>query len=155
MRLKEMEEERNVICSGYLYAIRGNIIKKIPRDILADDAYISLMLNKEGYNTVYEPKSQVHVKYPTNLPDWIKQKKRTAAKFYQLNKLFKVSKQDSFIEELVIGFKSVFLVKNPKELFWFISLSIMMFYLWFRIFFDSRLWKRNYKKVWERVESTK
>jgi len=34
-------------------------------------------------------------------------------------------------------------------------LLIMRAYIWARIFFDFRLWGREFNKNWERVESTK
>lgn len=154
-RQQDSKSGKNVLCSGYLYAIRKKIAPKLPPEILADDAFVSLSINKQGYKTVYEPKAEVYVKYPDNLPDWIKQKKRTAARFYQLNKFFKISKLDSFAEEMFSGARALRIVNTPKEMIWFLLLIPMRFYLWFRVFFDIRLWKRAFAKTWQRVPSTK
>jgi len=154
-RLLDKKNNKNTICSGYLYAIRKNLIERIPENILADDAFISLHINQKGFKTIYESDSEVYVKYPTNLPDWIRQKKRTASRYYQLKNYFKLSKMSSFKQETLSGSKVIFKIKNFKHLFWFIFLIIMRFYIWFRVFFDKRLWKREFKKTWQRVESTK
>lgn len=155
MRLNEQKRAKNVICSGYLYALRTGIIYSLPEDVLADDAYISFMIQKRGFRTLYEPKAEVYVKYPTNLPDWIRQKKRTAARFYQLKKIFKISKTASLSEEARSTLWIFTKLKNFKELFWFLFLILMKSYIWARVFLDIRLWRRSFKNNWERVESTK
>ena len=150
-RLKRVD-----VCSGYLYAIRKKAFENIPQNILADDAYISLSILKKGYKILYEPKSEVYIKSPSNLKDWIRQKKRTAGRFYQLKQfgLLK-SKTHELVFELESGIKTLKLVRNFKQIVFFILLVIMRFYIWFRVMFDFRLWKRGFKKTWQRVESTK
>lgn len=155
LREKQSGRKEDIVCSGYLYAIRNGIVKKIPKEILADDAYISLAIRKKGYETKYEPEAKVYVKYPDNLPDWIRQKKRTAGRFYQLKSYFKISKTSSLGEEILTGLKSLPELRSFKKIIWFKFLMIMRFYIWFRVFFDYRLWKRKFEKTWERVESTK
>lgn len=154
-RIHEQKNNRNILASGYLYAIKKEFVKKIPENILADDAFISFSIIQKGKKIVYEPESEVYVKYPTNIQDWIKQKTRTAGRFYQLNKYFHISKLSSFKDEIVPGMKTLKEVKNLNQLIFFIILIIMRFYIWFRIFFDFRLWKKPFKDAWERIESTK
>jgi cellulose synthase/poly-beta-1,6-N-acetylglucosamine synthase-like glycosyltransferase len=154
-RIRDVKNEKNVVCSGYLYAIRNGIVKEIPEKILADDAFISLSINKNGYKTGYEPEAKVYVKYPDNLPDWIRQKKRTAGRYYQLSKEFKFNSISSFGDEIVSGIKTFREVNSFKRVFWFLFLGVMRIYIWFRVFFDFRLWNREFNKTWERVESTK
>ncbi len=148
-------ESENVICSGYLYAIRRGIVKSIPSDTLADDAYISLYILSKGFKSVYVPQARVFVKYPTNLPDWISQKKRTAGRLYQLSEKFKLKKSSSLKSEIISGFYSMHEINSPRELLWFIGLVFMRIYIWARIFLDFRLKKRAFSAVWQRVESTK
>ncbi|MBX4196780.1 glycosyltransferase [Candidatus Pacearchaeota archaeon] len=155
MRMQEEKNRKNVICSGYLYAIRKGIIQKIPEEIMADDAFVSLAINKAGLRTVYEPLAKVSVKYPTNLPDWIRQKKRTSARFYQLKKYYPISKAHSLRGEIISGARAASQLRSPKEFFLLSLLGVMRAYIWGRVFFDVRLWKRGFKKTWERVESTK
>lgn len=150
-----INEGEKVICSGYLYAIRAGLVSRMPEDILADDAYVSLSVMRSGFKSIYAPEAKVFVKYPTNLPDWIRQKKRTAGRTYQLAKYFKVSKAKSLQNELEAGMKVVREIKEPMHILWFSLLTIMRFYIWFRVFFDFRLWNRSFKRTWERVESTK
>ncbi len=155
LREKENKIGKNIICSGYLYAIKRELFENIPGNILADDSYISFLINSKKYRTIYEPNAKVYVKYPDNLIDWIKQKKRTAGRFYQLKTYFKISKIHSFKEEIFSGIKTISLIKNFKELFFFLFLIVMRIYIWIRVFLDFRLWGRDFKKTWKRVESTK
>ena len=154
LRLEQMQKGTGIVCSGYLYAIRKNLIQKIPEGTLADDAYVSSVVAKKGFRITYEPKAEVYVKYPTNLPDWIRQKKRTAGRYYQKNNRGR-EKIHSFIQEAKIGIRDISEIKSFRHIAWFIMLAVMRLYVWFRVFFDVRLWKRQFMKTWERVESTK
>jgi cellulose synthase/poly-beta-1,6-N-acetylglucosamine synthase-like glycosyltransferase len=156
LRLKQDLKNKNVICSGYLYAVRKSLINTIPQDILADDAFISLTINKKGFKTKYSPKSEVYVKYPSTLPDWIRQKKRTAGRFYQLKKQGLIgSKTISFLEEIISSRTILRSVKCFKHIPWILFLFFMRLYIWARVFLDFRLWNRSFNKIWQRVESTK
>lgn len=155
IRLKENAHGDNVLCSGYLYAIKKSLFRDIPSNSLADDAFTSLSINAQGKRTRYVPEAQVHVLYPSTLPDWISQKKRTAGRYYQLNGYFNSSKIKPFIQELSTLKELVHSLTSFKKVVWFLALAIMRLYIWFRIFFDVRLWNRSSEKTWQRVESTK
>src|SRR3989344_5624235 len=99
-RERENRQQRDIVCSGYLYAIRKGIVEWLPEETLADDAYISLMINKKGFKTIYEREAEVYVKYPENINDWIKQKRRTAGRIYQLEKEFGKIKGGEFESEI-------------------------------------------------------
>ena len=117
--------------------------------------FISLKINESGYKTVYQPKAKVFVLYPTNLIDWIRQKKRTASRLYQLKQYYSISKVASLKDEINSGVKTMFYINSLKEVIWFMLLLVMRIYIWVRVLFDARLWRRSFKKTWERVESTK
>ncbi|MEK6824549.1 MAG: glycosyltransferase [Nanoarchaeota archaeon] len=155
LRLRESHARQNVLCSGYLYAVRASLVQDIPVDTLADDAFITHCIWQKQARTIYEPQALVYVHYPTTLIDWIKQKKRTAARFYQLNKRIGVSKVSSLMNEISIGVFSLRMIKKPQHLAWFIFLIVMRAYIWARVMFDRRLWGRSFKRAWERVESSK
>ena len=153
LRLEQMQKGTGIVCSGYLYAARRKLIESIPENTLADDAFISNLILKKRFKILYEPQAEVYVKYPTNLPDWIRQKKRTAGRFYQFSQ--DKPKIHSFIKEIKVGFENILEIKSFRHIAWFIMLAVMRLYVWFRVFFDVRLWKRQFMKTWERVESTK
>ncbi len=154
LRLKRQHKE-GIVATGYLYLIRKKLFPHIPENTLADDAYISHKILEQGYTIVYEPRAEVYVKYPTTLPDWLRQKKRTAGRVYQLSKRFHVSKLHTFAQEMFVGARILSKLNSPKEVLWLCGLFLLKLYIWARVFFDYRLWKRAFNKAWERVESTK
>ena len=154
LREREQKLGKKMVGTGYLYAIKKSLVGLLPVDVLADDAFISQQIYSHNYIISYSPEAKVYVKYPDNLIDWIRQKKRTAGRLYQFSNKSR-NKIESMFEEGIAGIKTLHLIHSIKELFWFIGLIVMRLYIWFRVFFDFRLWRRSFGKVWERVESTK
>jgi len=155
IRLYESRKGKNILCSGYLYAIRRKLFEPIPENTLADDAYISLLIQEKGYQTLYHPAAEVYVKYPSTLADWIRQKKRTAGRVYQLSARFKRTSKNALFEEIhaaLLGTKSI---QTVREALWFFLLLGMKGYIWLRTLLDFRLRNKPLKDAWQRVESTK
>lgn len=150
------KKARFISCSGYLYAIRKNLFEKMPENTLSDDAYNSHIVKNKGYKIAYSEKSIVHIRYPTNFSDWIKQKKRSAGGYNQIKYIFKEKNIDRSLTKESIGIFSV--LKYPRsiqELFWTLELIFARIYLWILIFWDINFRKKDFKKVWVRIESTK
>jgi cellulose synthase/poly-beta-1,6-N-acetylglucosamine synthase-like glycosyltransferase len=155
-RKKLASQNKFLVCSGYLYAIRKRLIKEIPKNSLSDDAVISSMIAEQGYKITYSPKSKVYVKYPTTFEDWIKQKKRSTGGYLQLKELSKSNiTMRSFSKEASGIFRVFSYAKSPKEFFWTKLLILARIYLWIRIFIDLKIKKESFKKTWKRVETTK
>ena len=153
--IQRLRDKGNTICSGYLYAVRKELFPNLQKNTLAEDAVVSLNVIAKGYHSIYEPSSLVFVKYPTNLPDWISQKKRTAGRVFQISNKSNKNKLRRLKDEVSAGIFSLREVESIHEFIWLILLFIMRSYIWARILLDFRLWNRSYRKVWERVESTK
>ncbi|MDA2921845.1 glycosyltransferase [Patescibacteria group bacterium AH-259-L07] len=154
-------------CSGYLYAIR-NAINHIPENLFSEDAYITKVIRKKGYDVVYAPHAKVYVKYPDNLSDWLKQKIRATGGYIQKIKnqkgrikfgqqrLAKIKNTRSFGQEIFNGIWLFFSYpKNLKEFWWTVLLYMTRLYLWFMIFWSIKIKKRKFANIWQRVESTK
>jgi cellulose synthase/poly-beta-1,6-N-acetylglucosamine synthase-like glycosyltransferase len=156
MRIKRVKERKMIVCSGYLYAFRKNLIKSVPEEALSEDAVISHLIFDKGYKTAYAGKAEVYVKYPTNFSDWIKQKKRSAGGYNQLNSMVKSKERmRSFTKESSGIFDVLKYPKTLNEFLYTLSLIFARIYLWVLIFIDINIRKRNLKKVWVRIESTK
>ena len=155
-RLKLNKENKYLICSGYLMAIRNKIIKQIPEVSLADDAVISNLIYLKNYKIKYTPEAKVYVKFPTTLRDWIKQKRRSAGGYSQMKKIIK-SKDEmrSFIKESKEVLRALKYPKTIKEIYWTLILIILRLYLWLDIFINIKLRKQSFSKIWNRIESTK
>ena len=73
--------------TGCFYAIRRELVKAPPPEILLDDVYIPLGAFFEGYRLVAEPSARVY-DYPTSLETEFRRKVRTLAGNYQLLKFY-------------------------------------------------------------------
>ena len=156
IRMERIKKEQMIVCSGYLYAVRKGIILKVPEEALSEDAVISHMIYDKGYKTAYAPIAEVYVKYPDNFSDWIKQKKRSAGGYNQLNYMSKnKERMRSFTKESVGIFSVLAYPKSLKELFYTKCLILARVYLWMLIFIDINIRKKSFKKIWVRIESTK
>jgi len=143
--------------SGYIMAIR-NIKFDIPQDVLSDDAYISYVFRNKGYEIGYAPKARCFVKYPKSLKDYFKQKVRSIGGFIQLEQydIFKRDKQSrSFGIELNYLFFVFRYAQNFRQFIWSTLFVPIRLWTWIRIFWERRVLKKDFKKTWVRVESTK
>lgn len=156
-RLQRNSENRFLVASGYLMAIRKGLINKLPENVLSDDALISYIITNKGYQIKYVPDAKVLVKFPTNLKDWIKQKSRSGGGYAQLSEFVKVPKDQmrTFGNEIKGLCTVLSFARNLKELYWTILLLFARLYLWLKIFWERKVTKKSFKKTWTRIESTK
>ncbi|MBS3155637.1 glycosyltransferase [Candidatus Woesearchaeota archaeon] len=148
--------------SGYLFAFRNGIIKEIPTDV-AEDTIIPYRIYNQGYMIGYAEDAKVYVKWPTNMKDWMKQKKRAADAHTKLTKYVKdFPKVKSFIGEILgglIGFGRIFSYpKNFKEFLWTLNLFPTRLIMWLSLYYDLHFKKREYSDGWREnleVESTR
>ncbi len=155
-RLKYVKRNQFIVCSGYLFAMK-KLFTEIPEDALSDDAVMSYMVAEKGYKIGYAPKAQVYVKFPTHLKDWIKQKRRSAGGYNQIESYFpKHKRMRSFWEEIKEGWYKPFTYpENFQEYIWTVYLYFIRLYLWFLIYKDINIKKKNFNEIWVRIESTK
>lgn len=156
-RIELQEKGRFIVASGYLTAIRAGIIKEIPEETLVDDAVISHLIYGAGYKIVYAPDAIVNVKYPTTFSDWIRQKRRSAGGYNQLQYILgEKDEMRSFTKESSKITWALAYPETIKEYFWTVLLVFARLYLWLLIFVDINIKKKSLKgKPWERIESTK
>src|SRR3989344_1064629 len=161
-RKKRYEQGTFLECSGYLFAFRKNIIDKIPLDV-AEDTIIPYYFHKKGFKIAYAENALVYVKWPTNMKDWIKQKKRAANAHTKLTKYAPdFPKVKSLIGEVLGGLsnlKHIFSYpKNLKEFIWILELFPARLSIWVSLHLDNLLKKKEYKDGWREdleVKSTR
>jgi len=158
-RKKRSQEGKNVECSGYLFAFKNKVIKKIPLDV-AEDAIIPYYFSKKGYKIVYADKARVMVRYPISWKDWLKQRRRSAAAHENLKKYAPdIAKVKSFRNEVFYAMREMRAIlaypKTFKEYFWLKLLFLARLYVWLRVKKDVLFKKKVYRDGWERIESTK
>ena len=151
-------EKENFIVSGYLYALRSNIVKEIPPITLSDDAFISYVLLEKGYNIGYASGANVMVKFPNTFEDWLSQKKRSTGGFTQLSSEFKMNvpkNTRSFRQEAKGLLRVVAYGKSIKELWWIKLLIGARIWMWLNIIWERKIMKKDFNKTWIRIGSTK
>ena len=155
-RLNLVKKGKFIVCSGYLFAMRKGIFKKVPEDALSDDAVISHFIWAKSFKIGYAPKALVYVKYPTTFSDWLKQKKRSAGGYWQIKQYVKnTPTMRSFSKETTGFFRIWKYPKTVKEIYWTGILVFARLYLWARILLNQKVRKASFKQTWQRVESTK
>ena len=155
-RMQRDKAGQFMVCSGYLYAIRAELVSPIPEDALAEDAVVSQMVAERGQRVRYAPNAHVFVRYPTTYRDWLIQKVRSVGGYAQpviANSPFQMR---SFRHEATAGlWRSLTYAQNIRELAYTILLILARLHLWLLIFWEVRLRKRPLSELWKRVESTK
>lgn len=150
------QDDGTVPVSGYLYAVRGDLLNHvfpIPAHIRAEDAYIFQKILSLGYKIAYAPDALVYVRFPKNLSDWYKQKTRSLGGNVQLKALSNKSSR-SVIQDLEMAVFPLLFARNIKEFFWSLLLYPLRLWLWVKIYCNHVL--NNYKPgAWDRVESSK
>jgi poly-beta-1,6-N-acetyl-D-glucosamine synthase len=62
--------------SGEFMVLRHGVVEKIPIDVVNDDAYIAVEASMNGNKVKYCNEAKVYIKAPTNIPDYIRQRRR-------------------------------------------------------------------------------
>ncbi|MEK6850868.1 MAG: glycosyltransferase family 2 protein [Nanoarchaeota archaeon] len=139
-------------CSGYLFAIRNNVLKEIPLDV-PEDAYIPYIFWKAGYKIRYADKAEVYVKYPDNWKDWIAQRVRTIKAHENIPLVAPdMPRTKSFLNEIKAG--AIFTLrypKNPIELVWTIEFILARILIYVKSFFELKK-KEAFNPAWRDVE---
>jgi len=137
---------------GEILAIR-NLMRKIPTDLIIDDAYIELFFEKKGYKVAYAPSAVVKNKGPETIKDFIKRRRNLATGFFQLKEKYNYipSTQKTF---WLIGETLKITGFNIKKIFW--SFCVMILNWWATMLggYDYYV-KKKYNAAWEIATSTK
>ncbi len=157
LRKKLSENDKFLECSGYLEAFRNGVIKEFPIDV-GEDTIIPHMFWDKGYKIGYAQHALVFVKNADNWNDWVKQKTRTT-KSHEIIKRHidhkKFPRMKTFFNESK-GFHYLFTYpKSLQEYYWTGTLILARFYMWAKVFYETKLINKHYADNWERVESTK
>lgn len=154
-RMRDLKENNLFHVSGYLYAVKKELFSKIPKDSLADDAVVGLGVLNKGYKINYNPEAKVYVKFPLTIKDFLKQKRRTRAGFYQLNKRYD-AKSRSLLNEAKSHLKESFsFAKNLKELGYLLAFQFFTVYSWILANYDLKLRKKSFNQIWKEIRTTK
>jgi len=73
-------------CSGEFMAMRSGVVRKIPEECAAEDSYISIMARRKGF-VKFAPKAIVYNVMPSNIRDYINQRRRWLYGHFQTQRL--------------------------------------------------------------------
>ena len=76
---------------GEMNAFRTGLVKYIPADIINDDLYLQLSIEKQGYRAVYVPDAVIFSRTPRSIKDYIRQRRRVRVGHMQIKKKIGVS----------------------------------------------------------------
>lgn len=83
-QLEKLNHAGLLMHASEVFCIRKGVVKKIPREMVNDDAFLAVAAKKAGYLIKYVRDSQVKVFGPQTIPDYIKQRRRIIAGHYQV-----------------------------------------------------------------------
>ncbi|MDP2672998.1 MAG: glycosyltransferase, partial [Nanoarchaeota archaeon] len=151
VRKRFSNEKRFFECSGYLFAIRKNVITNFPLET-SEDSIIPYLFWKKGYKIKYIPEAEVYVKNPSTWKDWVNQKIRNIKAHENLNKIASdMPRTKSFFNEIKEGaFFALTFPRNLKEFWWTLKLYFARMYLYMKAF--KELKNKNYADGWRETE---
>jgi len=157
LREKRSAQGNFLECSGYLWAFRNFVIKKFPKDI-AEDTIVPVLFWLKEYKIKYAEKAEVYVKFPSNLKDFLKQKRRAAGSHDNIGRYTnprKIPRMKTFFNEILGSLNLFYYSNNFKEFLYTLILFPIRFYIWLNLFYNSKIKRKKYSDAWKRVESTK
>lgn len=150
--------------SGYLFAVRKlEGLFPLPKNLRAEDAFISLWIATNNMTFGYEPESKVFVKFPDNFHDWMAQKTRSLGGNVQLSKIksdYKLDNPDSQVhnrslfEDLKMMTFPFRYAKNQCHIWFAVQLYVLRLILWIKIYY-IHIRNRYPTGAWQRIPSTK
>ncbi len=146
---------RFLLCSGYLFAFRRDLIDEVPGDALAEDAVISHRIAQQGALVRYAPEAHVMVRYPTTYSDWLRQKVRSSGGYAQKYVRESPFRMRSAWLEAANAWMALRYPRNFREFLWTLLLLIARLHVWLLVLIKIRILRRPLDAVWKRVESTK
>lgn len=145
-------------CSGYLFAIRKNVILDFPLET-SEDSIIPYLFWKKGYQIHYASAAEVYVKNPDNWKEWLAQKVRNVKAHENLSAIARdMPRTKTLWHEIKHGgLYALTLPRNLKEFGWLLQLYPARLYLYFKAFRELQK-KKGYGDGWRgevTTESTK
>lgn len=83
-QLEKLNDAGVLMHASEVFCIRNGIVRRIPRGLVNDDAFLAVATKNKGYRIKYVPKSEVRVFGPQTVSDYVKQRRRIIAGHYQV-----------------------------------------------------------------------
>lgn len=115
----EMRQGTFFQLSGYLCAIRSQLVERIPETVIDEDKYMGEMIRRRGYEVKYTPRAVVYIRGPRSIPDFFNQRVRVLVGHLQVRAWFDLASISTSSPRRILPalVRSVD-VFNPKKLAW-------------------------------------
>ena len=134
-----------------LCAIRKDLLGELPLHAIAVEHYIDAMVKSKGYKVVYVPDAITNTKQPSNLRDFINQRRRNNVLHLQQEASGIPAPHISPTKMVPLIFRSM--EPNPKKLFWLMVMVTLWGYTYIIGQVDYRRGRSH--KNWKTITSTK
>lgn len=137
---------------GELVAWR-NVVRELPPDAIADEAYLEAELTRRGYRLVYEPDAVVHNRGPATVAAFIAQRRRNHAIHRTLaaSTEYRPATRDHL---LLARLGVVELIGHPGRAHWIVAAAALELWSSMLGLWDHRIARRDHA-VWQMVDGTK
>jgi cellulose synthase/poly-beta-1,6-N-acetylglucosamine synthase-like glycosyltransferase len=144
-------------CSGEFMAVRSDVKTVIPDGCAADDSYIAIVAKKKG-KIKFAPKAVCYNLLPSNLVDYINQRRRWLYGHFQTKKI--TGEYPTVLDTIVLSKPGIALqvlgeeiVDQPKQTGYLVSAIVLEAAIYLLSMFD-RVLRRRYG-IWPVIRSTK
>jgi len=135
--------------SGELCATRTSCLQKIPENVATDEPYLELAIRKQGYDILYIPEAFVYIRFPVNVVDLLKHRKRIWAGHMQLQNETGVKVSTSSFRNILQAIPAL----RPTEIFYVLLGGLLEMIAYFQA--RVTLSKGKVPYIWEPIKSTK
>jgi cellulose synthase/poly-beta-1,6-N-acetylglucosamine synthase-like glycosyltransferase len=84
-QLESLNDAGMLMHASEVFCIRNGIVKKMPADIVNDDAYLAVKTRARGYRIEFVPGSTVRIFGPQTVADYILQRRRIVAGHFKVH----------------------------------------------------------------------
>jgi len=144
---------RKIKLSAELCALRGSIIKEIPPNLVTDEPFMEMLIQRQGYKIGYVPNAVVYIKGPDNLADLFEQRRRIFIGHLQIQKTTGFTVSTSSKKNILFSVTGKNFLETVKKLPFFILGAIIEMLAHFSARLEFRKGKVPY--AWKTIESTK
>jgi biofilm PGA synthesis N-glycosyltransferase PgaC len=151
-----LQSEQNAIThlGGEFTAIRSNVVEKIP-PIIQDELYLGMKLTQMGYSIIYAPEVTVHIRAPSNIYDFMRQRLRAHVGHRELAETYgdtgtNINKMFSD-PHFALGVVKPIIISDLRNLHVLLTYVTLEASLWFK----ARFKRFGEYTAWKMVGSTK
>lgn len=144
---------RKIKFSAELCALRGSIIREIPHDLVTDEPFMEMLVQRRGYRIVYVPNAVVYIRGPDNLADLFEQRRRILIGHLQIQERTGFAVSTSSMKNILLSLIREDFMETLKKLPFLVLGGIIEMLAFLSAHQEFRKGKLPF--AWKTIESTK